>query len=730
MELVATSGSVSHAVTRAVTVAVSAAGAASLLAQVVLLREILASSQGNELVLGFVLALWLLLTGLASAVGGRIMRQSEQAAHWLGRLLMTAPLLLLASLWMTSWEGPRALGQTPSISLLVAVSMVALVPACVLSGLCFAWALAALPGQGRAASLYGAETLGSAAAGLLFHFLFADRLSSAWIVFIAGATCAGASLPLAFRRKWVGAVAGLTMVLFSVVACPSISSSLARARFPNEQVLVLQPSRYGLLAVVARGQQRVFFHDGGLLFTSEDEIAAEESVHLPLLLHANPRRILLVGGGLGGGLVQALKHRPERLDYVEMDPGVFPLARKFADEETQAALADPRVHAMASDARQLLRDSVGRYDVIVIDLPIPQNALLARLLSRECFAEARRALAPGGILALATPGSDAYLDPGARQRHASLLAALGGVFPAVAVAPGGQTILWAADKEVDARPGVLAARLDQRGLHLAQVGKTWLFDRLLPFHAEDYRRSLATALPIENRDFRPVVYLFGLIENVQRLSPSLAWAALVLARSPWTPWALAAFVLGAAALFVLGRRGRPAPAFAAAAAGAAGMALQLVLLLAFQALRGHLYHAMGGLIAGFMAGMGAGALAAGRFLDRPRALARACAGAACAGLLALFAIELARAVPDWSAPIIVLVTVAVGASTGAVYPVAVHAAALPNAASRLYAWDLAGAAGAAALAALVAIPLLGFAQVALLSAALCAAAAVANLRSA
>jgi len=76
------------------------------------------------------------------------------------------------------------------------------------------------------------------------------------------------------------------------------------------------------------------------------------------------------------------------------------------------------------------------------------------------------------------------------------------------------------------------------------------------------------------------------------------------------------------------------------------------------------------------------------------------------------------------------VTVAVGASTGAVYPVAVHAAALPNAASRLYAWDLAGAAGAAALAALVAIPLLGFAQVALLSAALCAAAAVANLRSA
>ena len=724
MELVTPSG----AVRRAVTVAVSAAGAASLLAQVVLLREILASSQGNELVLGMVLAFWLLLTGLASAVGGRVIRRSEQAACFLGRLLMAAPALLLGSLWITRFAGPTALGQTPTIWVLMAVSVAALVPACFLSGLCFASALAALSGQGRAAILYGAETLGSAAGGLLFHFLLADRLSSAWTVFVAGAICAGASLPLAFRRKWVGAIASLTMIVLSAIACPSISSALASARFPGEQVLSLQPSRYGLLAVVARGPQRVFFHDGALLFTSEDEIAAEESVHLPLLLHANPRRILLVGGGLGGGLVQALKHKPERLDYVEMDPGVFPLARKFADEETRAALADPRVHAVASDGRQLLRESVGRYDVIVIDLPIPQNALLARLLSRECFADARRALAPGGILALATPGSDAYLDAGARQRHASLLAALGAVFPAVAVAPGGQTILWAAEKEVDARPGVLAARLDQRGLHLEQVGKTWLFDRLLPFHAADYRRSLATALPIENRDFRPVVYLFGLIENLQRLSPPVARAALVLARSPWTPWALAAFVLGAAALFVLGRRGRPSPAFAVVAAGAAGMALQLVVLLAFQALRGHLYHAMGGLIAGFMAGMGAGALAAGQFLGRPRVLARACAGAAGAGLLALFAIELARAVPDWSAVIIVVVTVVVGASTGAVYPVAVHVAALPNAAARLYAWDLAGAAGAAALAALVAIPLLGLAPVALLSAALCGAAAVSNLK--
>ena len=155
--------------------------------------------------------------------------------------------------------------------------------------------------------------------------------------------------------------------------------------------------------------------------------------------------------------------------------------------------------------------------------------------------------------------------------------------------------------------------------------------------------------------------------------------------------------------------------------------LQLVLLLAFQTLRGHLYHALGGLLAGFMAGMAVGALVAGRLLDRPRVLARACVGAAAVAALVPVVIELARVLPGWTTIIIAAVMGLVGASTGAVYPVAVHVAANANAAARIYAWDLVGAAAAAALAALLAIPLLGILPVAALSAALCASAALANL---
>ena len=707
--------------------AVAVAGAASLLAQVVLLREILASSHGNELVLGLALAAWLCLTGLASALGARRAGPPLAAAGRLAVVLGLAPLLLLAALWLTRFAGTNALGQEPALPTLLAVALVALLPASALGGLAFAWAAAACSADGQALSIYVAETVGSAVAGVLFHFFFAEHLPAAWILVLAGAAAATAGAALLWPR-WRLAVFAVATTLAAFVLAPGVARSLAAARFPGERILAMQPSRYGLLAVVARGEQRAFFHDGVLLFTSEDELAAEETTHLPLLLHPRPRRVLMVGGGLSGGLALAIEHRPEVLDYAEMDPAIFPLARAFADAGTRAALADPRVHAASRDARALLREAAGRYDVILLNLPVAQNALLARLSTRECLEDARRALAPGGIFAVVTPGSDTYLDPAARQRHASLMATLTRVFPQVGVAPGSQTIFWASASDVDARPAVLVRRLGERGIRPLQIGRAWIFDRLLPMHAASYRRALAAVAAVENRDFRPVVYLFGLIENLERLSPRLGRALLAFAQASRAGWLLAGGILALAVVVLLVRRGRGAPGFAAAAAGAAGMSLEMVLLLAFQALVGHLYHALGGMLAGFMAGMAMGALFGGRFLEHRRALFSALGTLAVVAALVPGLLAVARAYPGAVVPLVFAGIVLAGASTGAIYPLAVRAAGHPQAAARIYAWDLAGAAGAALLVALLAVPLLGLFPVAALSAALCAAAALANRR--
>jgi spermidine synthase len=454
-------------------------------------------------------------------------------------------------------------------------------------------------------------------------------------------------------------------------------------------------------------------------------MAAEEAVHLPMLLHPSPRRLLFLGGGLGGGLVEALKHGPARVDYAEVDPGLLGLAAEYGAAETRAALADSRVHVAAADGRALLRQARQQYDLIFIQAPIPQNALLARYATRECFEDARQALAPGGILALATPGSETHLGEAARQRHSTVWATLTKAFPFVGVAPGAETILWASTQPVEARPNVLAARLKARGVQWVQVGPTWLFDRLLPMHVASYQRAVAAALPLESRDFRPVVYLFGLLETLQRLSPALAQRLLTLVGAP-AAWIGAAGIVGLVFLLWSLRRKRPAPGFAVAVAGAAGMSLQLVLLIAYQSLRGHLYHALGLLLAGSMAGMAVGALVAGRILRHRRALVHALAAVAGVAMVTGGVLTLARAAPGAATLAMAPLLLLVGAATGAVYPLAVQACTRAGAGARMYAWDLVGAAVAAFFTSLVAIPLFGLVPVALVCAALCSVAAVAS----
>ncbi len=706
--------------------AAAVAGGASLLAQVVLLRELLASTHGNELVLGWGLAAWLALTALATAAGSRLAGAPAGAARRLAGLLALAPLLLAGSLVLVGLAGPDALGAEPAMAGQLAVALLALAPACALGGLVFALAGAAHASSRAGLAVYVAETAGAALAGALFHFLLAERLGAAWILLVAGLACAAAAVALGWRR-WSSLVAvGATLAAVALV--PALERWLTERRFPGERVLAVQPSRYGLAAVVERGEQRVFFHDGVLLFTTEDAAAAEESLHLPMLLHPRPRQVLLVGGGLGGGLARVLEHDPDVVDYAEMDAVLLGLARGHADPATRAALGDRRVRAATGDARALLRAAEGRYDVIVLDVPVAQNALAARLSTRECLEDARRALAPGGILALLTPGAATHLDPAARHRHAALLASLSALFPTVGVAPAQQTLFWASAGPVDARADLLADRLRERGVRPAFIGRAWLFDRLLPLHAQAYRRGLAAAAVLENRDFRPSVYLLGLIEQLQRLSPGVARASLGFAASRWGRWLLVGAALALATVALLVRGGRGAPGFAAAVAGATGMALEMLLLLVFQSLAGHLYHALGGMLAVFMVGMAAGALWARRALGARRGLAWALAGMAAVAALIPVLLLAARAWPAAGVLGVQVGIVLVGFSTGAVYPLAVDAAGHARAVAHVYAWDLVGAAGAAVVVTLLAVPLLGFAPVAALCAVLCAAAALANRR--
>ena len=136
-------------------------------------------------------------------------------------------------------------------------------------------------------------------------------------------------------------------------------------------------------------------------FSSADEYRYHEMlVHTPLFLHAEPKTVLILGGGENLASREALKHTSvERIDVVDIDEVMFDLAKNnnLLKSLNKNAALDKRVNLITDDAFSYLHQTANKYDVIIADLPDPSNESLARLYSRQFFLMAKSKLNKGGI---------------------------------------------------------------------------------------------------------------------------------------------------------------------------------------------------------------------------------------------------------------------------------------------------------------------------------------------
>jgi len=119
--------------------------------------------------------------------------------------------------------------------------------------------------------------------------------------------------------------------------------------------------------------------------------------HLPMLLHAAPRQVLVIGFGAGGTAWSLSRYDAlQRLDIVEFVPGVLRAAR-FFPEVNHNVLTDPRLRVIIDDGRNYLLVTPQTYDVVSVDTLDPKHAGNGNLYTREFYELSKRVLKPGGI---------------------------------------------------------------------------------------------------------------------------------------------------------------------------------------------------------------------------------------------------------------------------------------------------------------------------------------------
>lgn len=145
---------------------------------------------------------------------------------------------------------------------------------------------------------------------------------------------------------------------------------------------------------------RVMVLDGVVQTTEKDEFIYHEMMaHVPLLAHGRARQVLIVGGGDGAMLREALKHASiDQVTMVEIDDAVIEMARQYLPNHSQGAFDDPRANIVIADGMDFVRGTAQTFDVIISDStdPIGPGEIL---FTDDFYAQCKRILNPGGVIA-------------------------------------------------------------------------------------------------------------------------------------------------------------------------------------------------------------------------------------------------------------------------------------------------------------------------------------------
>jgi spermidine synthase len=616
-------------------------GFSGIVAQTVLIRESLIIYGGNELSLRIIIGAWVIWGALGAYAGGRLPRDDGRAPVG----LVTANILFIL-FFPATIAAIRTLkiiiGLVPEMSLgitaIFASSLVIFLPCAIAHGYAFTAACrmyerASPPGEQSAARGYFFEMAGTVIGGIVVSYIFITRLHPVRIAFVVFSIMSFACLILGLGRTPPGtrprraiAAAGLVLISAGILGMSFgldtfIENRSISAEWHGRTIVSYRNSPYQNIVVTKEKEQYTFFTDGAPAATLPipDIVRTEEIVHIPGLAHGSPREVLIIHGGYGGVIHEMLKYPMLRhIDYVEMDPHYLQAIAYFPSGPVPSELTDRRVRVHYTDGRRFVKETSGRYDVIISGIPAPRTLQANRFFTREFFHEVKNILKPDGIFMYTLPGSLAYYDRELKDMNASILMTAGEVFAHIAIVPGEENIFMASSMKeaLDLSPDRMDRRLKEYALLLRLISLPHLSYRLDPERAEWFRSTIRDSQARANQDLAPMGLWYTIAFDNALHDPSLRRFFAMLEKYGFVFLLLTSFCIGVAG-FALSRRSLAVPiCFVTLTTGFSAMVLELLLILIYQVWSGYVFHEIGMLITMLMTGMALGALSAGRCLKK------------------------------------------------------------------------------------------------------------------
>ena len=264
----------------------------------------------------------------------------------------------------------------------------------------------------RVGDVYAVNTLGAVVGAFAAGFVLLPSLGTqasiqalAWTNIAVGAVVlAGHSLWSRRRKLATGGLLIMASGLITATSPAGLFAELAQWTEPNSRLLFFDEDAGGTVTVheYPSGHRLLKVNGGGEVPTNFASIQTFRLLgNLPMILHPDPRQVAVIAFGGGITLAAAERHEPERLDCVEVVPGVVEAARYFTryNDYIVDRLDRPHLELIVEDGRNHILRTDRRYDVLIGDATHPGTADSWVLYTEEFYRLCRQRLREGGIMA-------------------------------------------------------------------------------------------------------------------------------------------------------------------------------------------------------------------------------------------------------------------------------------------------------------------------------------------
>lgn len=724
-------------------------GFSAITVQILLLRELINVFAGNELIYGLTLAIWLTLSAIGCLIGtkstDRIKNKIKTFVFTQLVLALSIPSAILASRVIRNVFAIPA-GITVDLGTTFLITTLIFALPCLILGFQFTLGSKILREKTQetpqqVGNMYILEAAGALIGGAVFSFLFIYIFNAFQIAGIVCCLLTLSSLSLyknqvrkfAQRPLKAGSLMAFALVLaISIILIyPSgsqIDLATSKLFWQNYDLKDSKDSIYGRISVIKNNDSYSFFTNANLAFSTADTAINEELVHLPFLESPSPNKVLIIGGGFGGVLNEASKYKCS-IDYIESDPVIFELSKRYLDID--ALLKNNKIDLHVIDGRSFANSAISKYDIIIVNAGNPEDALTNRYYTLDFFLKCSSILNKNGIIAIALPASEGYMNREMKSLNSSIYKTLQTAFHYTVLIPSNRNYFFASqDTILTDKANQLINKWLKNNIRTTYFNSNTIPYIVYPFKIDSMKMSIKyDNATIINRDSHPISYFYATMLWASRFPAPAKNIMITLLKIRLLP--LLIFIFSSALILKIlsfkasGVKNSVLPLLIFLM-GFIGMAGELMIIYAFQSFYGFIYSMIGILLALFMAGLALGSCLMNKELPMVKSSILNKIVLSLMALLTLMALyltfvaEIQSFLPLFISQLILSSFILLLAMhVGAYFPAALQffnrqSTGLTNTAGILYGCDLFGGAFASLATSIILIPLFGLLNVSII----------------